>query len=680
MKDEPLHLKPDQIDQLLASLHDSHRSYGALEQLLDEDREALLLDGFRRFLEHFLEERSEGDEAARRLAREYFAADLPFVLLMGGFNHIKSSLIDLVAGNTLEPLAHFREIDAIFEHAKCETARHYLIEEAGRPVALPEAAIRDKTLIRLATEWMDQLRKAIRDDLSQFPLEPAEDSAFAHALRYPESLLICLDLKICDQIMEEHRSIVQQASLLYAMLRAQRHEQAYLAFQEVQRKFTHLLNLLGLLYFESQTNRINRFFGFMQAVLYLPGEKVFCVLNLRQLGKLNALYGNEAGNQALERVEAVLQAVCEAHREWLVYTRGIAGDFYLFGMNRGPDDMAAVLQELGERLPQQLNGMALELGLRHHGIELTGVNELTTENMHLLVEYLNGLAREQGDGIDRGEDAVSAMFDWMRGRYRRILDLREKLTEDATDIFIQPLVTLKRREEIHAFEVLGRFREGDGHISAGLFIDDIIDMGLIVEFDRLILRRLAHQAGELARITRRLFINVSATSLQDPDYLRELATLLEGPLAGFDVVLELTEQTLLEARELVLDLHRRHGLVFAIDDFGTGFSSLQTVIELALEGGVRYLKLDGSLTRSVITHEASERIMRITRQMASELQLETVAEMLETVEQRERVRDIGIDLGQGYLLGVPDPVGVWQGKLNYMESMRSRDREPGFAY
>ena len=67
MKDEPLHLKPDQIDQLLASLHDFHRSYGALEQLLDEDREALLLDGFRRFLEHFLEERSEGDEAARTM-------------------------------------------------------------------------------------------------------------------------------------------------------------------------------------------------------------------------------------------------------------------------------------------------------------------------------------------------------------------------------------------------------------------------------------------------------------------------------------------------------------------------------------------------------------------------------------------------------------------------------------
>jgi len=44
------------------------------------------------------------------------------------------------------------------------------------------------------------------------------------------------------------------------------------------------------------------------------------------------------------------------------------------------------------------------------------------------------------------------MFDWIRARYRRTLNLREKLTEDATDIFIQPLVNLTRREEIHAFE------------------------------------------------------------------------------------------------------------------------------------------------------------------------------------------------------------------------------------
>lgn len=146
------------------------------------------------------------------------------------------------------------------------------------------------------------------------------------------------------------------------------------------------------------------------------------------------------------------------------------------------------------------------------------------------------------------------------------------------------------------------------------------------------------------------------------------------------MVLELTEQLLLESSELVLELHRQHGLVFAIDDFGTGFSSLQTVIELALEGGVRYLKLDGSLIRNAAEHPASERIMRISQQMAGELQLETVAEMIETLQERDLVRDIGIDLGQGYLIGVPDPVGVWRGKLAYLEAVHGRDPTIGFAY
>jgi len=186
------------------------------------------------------------------------------------------------------------------------------------------------------------------------------------------------------------------------------------------------------------------------------------------------------------------------------------------------------------------------------------------------------------------------------------------------------------------------------------------NMGLIVEFDRLILRQLARQSEELSRITNRLFINVSAASLEDKDYLQELRNILDGPLANFEVVLELTEQILLETRGCLAELHRRQGLIFAIDDFGTGFSSLQTVIELA-------------------RHEASERIVRITSQMAHELQLETVAEMIETMEQRERIRELGIDLGQGYLMGIPDTVGMWLGKLNYLESKQSPDA-PGFVY
>lgn len=681
MNEGALYLTPDQIKELIESLRQFQHEHDAFSTTNDGASKERLLQGFHEFLGDFLGEQETGsEEAALELAELYHSEGIPFVLLMGSFNHLKTRLIELVASNTPDPLAQYRRIDQIFEHAKSTTAHHYLISEASQPCPLPQATIRDKPLIQSGLTWMNRLREAITGDLSDYPLEDAKENDFTRALRYPESLLICLDLKVCDQIMQEHLMLIQQGGLLYAMLQSGRYEQAYLTFQELQRKFTQLLNLVATLYFEAETNRVNRFFGFMQAALYLPGQKVFCIINLRRLGKTNALYGNDAGNRALEQVEHALQEICKKNQEWLVYTRGISGDFYLFGLDHPPSELNGVIRELEHRLAEEDHGLQETPALRHYGIELSNVNELTMENMHVLVEYLDSMSRKQTSTIETGEQATERMFSWIQKRYRRSINLRQKLSEDATDIFVQPLVKLDSRDEIHAFEVLGRFREEDGYISAGMFIDDIIDMGLIVEFDSLILRCIVQQRKQLSTLTDRLFINISASSLQDEHFLDELSEALDGPLSGFEIVLELTEQVLLDAQKLVVDLHGRHGLTFAIDDFGTGYSSLHTVIELALEGGVRYLKLDGSLTRTLSSHPASERILRITRQMASELHLETVAEMIETQEEHDRMEQLGIDLGQGYLIGIPDPVPVWVGKMNYLKARQSQNQQSGFVY
>ncbi len=670
MKERILYLSPEQIEHLINGLRAFHEDYGALDTLLDSEREARLLEGFRELLTRFFADQDEAESIVRALAATYHGEHVPFALLMGGFNHIKSELVREVAGNTEAPYEHYQTIDDTFERIKRQAARYYLVCEAQAPVSLPEKILQEKVLIRIYMDWMESIHKAIRDnDLSDFPLEPAEKSPFFEALQYPESMLICLDLKLCDQILDQHRLICQQSSILYAMLCAERYEQAYIAYQDMVKKVAELLNLLSVLYFESQTNRINRFFNFLQAALYLPGRKFLCVLNLRELKRINSLYGIETGDRALSCVEEVLKEEAKVHCDWLVFTQGIAGDFYLIGYDTTPEAVRSLLQRVhreviclcSERLPTSVD-------LLYRGIELTELSELTTENMHMLVQYLSEQAREAEEHVLTGEHHMSAMIDWLRKQYHKSLDLRSKLTEEQTDIFIQPLVTLDDRRQIHAFEVLGRFREKDGYLSAGMFIDDIIAMGLAAEFDRLVLKAVVRHAPALARITRRLFINVSAASLEQVEYLETLIDAMQGPLRDFDVVLELTEQVLLERRERVGELHKVHGLVFAIDDFGTGYSTLQTVIELALDGSVRYLKLDGSLTRDVTTSVANQRIMQITRQMAQALSLETVVEFVETVEQANELRSMEMDFGQGYLLGVPDPVPIWLGKLNYLAS------------
>ncbi|WP_148307657.1 hypothetical protein [endosymbiont of unidentified scaly snail isolate Monju] len=462
-----MHLTPDQVETLLQQLHLFHVEYGALDTLLDTRREQLLLDGFRRFLETFLERPAEEQEIVERLAHDYFDEDIPFVLLMGAFNRIKSELIQLVTSNMQRPVEHYLETDRLFEQAKRATAQQYLVLEAQRPQRLPQSLVREKLLIRIYLDWLQQLREAVVGDLSGFPLESLAESRFTEALRYPESMMICLDLKLCDQINEQHRVILQQASILHAMLSGGRYEQAYVAYQDLLAKVSELLNLLSILYFESETNRIGRFFGFLQAALYLPGRKFLCVLNLSHLSRINKLYGAEAGGRALARVETVLREEFENNYSWLLFTRGIAGDFYIVGH----DIDAAELDALCARVEQCLEGtcddLPFPIEVAYHGIELTELNELTTEDLHLVVEYLTEQA-----GLGRREIAVDRedkrhLLDWLGKRYRRSIDLRTRLVPEHTDIFIQPLVTLDDTRCLHAFEVLGRFREGGaGGISA----------------------------------------------------------------------------------------------------------------------------------------------------------------------------------------------------------------------
>ncbi len=668
-------LNETQVEALLQSLRQFHEEYGAL---LEKPVEERMLAGFRDFLAGF---DGDVDALAGRLAREYFDLGVPFALLMASFNHLKQGVVEALAGHFPNPLEHYAAIAHRFDRARRETARAFLVAEAGRTASLPLPALRDRILIRLILDWMQAVREAVRGDLDRFPLQPASESEFARALRYPESMMICLDLKLCDQIEEQHRLMVRQAGILHALLVAGRFEQAYLAWQDLDQRVSQLLQTLGALYLEAQTNFIGRFFEFVQASLFLPGRKFLCVINLRRLERINMLYGTDVGNQALACVEGVLRETFERHREWLLYTRGIAGDFYLLGQDVAPERLHELLTEIERRSCGSRAGtdLPVDLQLSYLGIELTAISELSTEDMHLVIQYLTERARQQGPALETSQEAVESMLGWLRERYRKALDLRERLTEESTDIFIQPLVTLDESRDIHAFEVLGRFRTENGHISAGLFIDDIIAMGLSPLFDQLVLQAVIRHAPLLRRITPRLFINVSAASLAQQDYVDRLVDALQGPLQDFEVVMELTEQVLLEHRDLVRRLNTEYGLAFAIDDFGTGYSTLQTVIELALEGSVSYLKVDGSLTRQLDTSEASERIMQITRQMARELNLVTVVEFIETIRQAEKLEALKMDLGQGYLLGVPDPVPVWQGKLVYLKSRAHLPGESGFS-
>jgi EAL domain-containing protein (putative c-di-GMP-specific phosphodiesterase class I) len=198
-------------------------------------------------------------------------------------------------------------------------------------------------------------------------------------------------------------------------------------------------------------------------------------------------------------------------------------------------------------------------------------------------------------------------------------------------------------------------------IAPDIFIGVAEETGLIAELDRWVIRNVVGQVHELRASEGGrcpvFAVNVSARTLAAPEFAPWLAALLEEEkLDGAGILLELTERTLLVAGETVertLAALAEMGVGVGLDDFGTGWSSLRYLSELSLD----FVKLDRSFTAELAPGSRKFDFARAVCGLARSLELVVVAEGIESQRQIDLLRSAGCDLGQGYALARPCPLG-----------------------
>jgi diguanylate cyclase (GGDEF)-like protein/PAS domain S-box-containing protein len=149
-------------------------------------------------------------------------------------------------------------------------------------------------------------------------------------------------------------------------------------------------------------------------------------------------------------------------------------------------------------------------------------------------------------------------------------------------------------------------------------------------------------------------VNVSARQLRRPDFLERLTqTLDETGLLPGSLVLELTESSMMEnperAREVFQQLHEL-GVGIAIDDFGTGYSSLNYLRHYQVD----YLKVDRAFVSNLPHDEHQQAIIRAIIAMAKSLDIQVIAEGVETAAQWEFLKTLECEQGQGFLFARPE--------------------------
>ena len=239
-------------------------------------------------------------------------------------------------------------------------------------------------------------------------------------------------------------------------------------------------------------------------------------------------------------------------------------------------------------------------------------------------------------------------------------DLRQALAEEALVLFYQPVVNTERR--VTGYEALVRWKHPQrGMVSPAEFIPVAEQTGLILPIGGWVLRtaceRLAAWSHDADKAGLTLAVNLSARQLRHVEFVPEVLGLLAATGAPPQrLKLELTESLLLGdiedtiARMVQL---KSEGVGFALDDFGTGYSSLSYLKRLPLD----QVKIDQSFVRDVLTDPNDAAIVRTILALAKSLDLEVVAEGVETTGQLSFLRLHGCEGFQGYLFGRPGPVG-----------------------
>jgi diguanylate cyclase (GGDEF)-like protein len=251
-----------------------------------------------------------------------------------------------------------------------------------------------------------------------------------------------------------------------------------------------------------------------------------------------------------------------------------------------------------------------------------------------------------------------------RSRHRDGMALGERvqraLKEGRLPLAYQPVVS-SVTGAIDYHECLLRMIDEDGQVvMAGAFVPAIEQMGFIRVIDRHVLETAVEQMT--ANHDVRLGINISGLTATDRSWLRTITALLRDKQAvARRLLIEITETEALydldESARFVGTL-RELGCRVALDDFGAGFTSLRHLQAL----GVDIVKIDGSFVRNIVQSPKNQVFLRHLVGLANGLELQTVAEMVETAEEADILRREGVGFLQGYYFGRPVLDKPWLGK------------------
>jgi diguanylate cyclase (GGDEF)-like protein len=382
--------------------------------------------------------------------------------------------------------------------------------------------------------------------------------------------------------------------------------------------------------------------------------------DLDNLQLVNDTFGRAAGDEVIIGFARMLE---EDLSRRAVVSRLTGDDFCILLTQADAEkgmELAQSIRDKGQAL-RYLEGdkslqITMSIGIAEFNAQSSDIGRTLT-TARLACEAAKEHGRDRIEVYDDANLSIIRRHDDMQ----LVSQIQQSLDDDDFELLAQPIVSLGKHDVRPRFEVLLRMRDSDGNtIPSGAFFSAAERYKLMPQIDRWVvsttLARLADNLQQVEGQDAVFSVNLSGQSLSDDDILEFIdeelkATAIPPKLLCFEVTESAAVSNLQKAQRFI-DALRERGCSISLDDFGAGLSSFAYLKNFKVDS----LKIDGSFIRDITDNRISESMVAAITQVAKVMELETVAEYVESEETRKLIAELGVDFAQGHTIGRPAPL------------------------
>jgi len=452
---------------------------------------------------------------------------------------------------------------------------------------------------------------------------------------------------ISYQLFERHRNLHSMAQSALRMYKKNDFAYFLLLYTDILSSSYQIRDSIMNIYFARRINSIfedpisgkANYFQLKLDIQNSKSDETILMFNIKEFSKINLLYGHESGDSIITKVLDLVSRVQNVKKVYRIYGDEFAAIFLKEHKKNVLKDTIKTLHTHQFDVPKG------KISLSFYG-SVADITEHVLEHC----EYGLMISKHHYGEIVLVDDISEKVFQEYANEITLSQQLRLAFLDNRILTYYQPILDIKTNK-VMKYEVLMRVKDTNSNIlEPKEFLNVLKEMYIYPEVTKLIIKN----SFEYFKDNECEFsINLSFADITNYDTKAFISAIIkENPEVTKRCTFELLENEAIlnekEVNDFFSELHQS-GVKIALDDFGVGYSNYDTIFKFDID----YIKIDGSLTESILTSSKSKVLIESIVTVAKGLDAKIIIEFVSSEEIFNIIKDMDIDYAQGYYIGKP---------------------------